>query len=94
MAIEHANSFVRKVFEDDEFLKTVVRKRGFSRNESNKEAAENEKMVKVANDMGFHFDEEEYIKANQEYMNSLTGWEAARKVFHMVKVAAYVSREN
>lgn len=94
MSMSHAKSFVEKFFEDDEFTKTVVRKRQFSRNESNKEKAENEKMIKAANELGFNFNEEEYIEANKEYMNKLTGWEAAKKVFHIVKVAAYVSQEN
>ena len=94
MSLAHAKSFVEKFFEDDEFVKMVVRKRGFSKNESNKEAAENAKMVKVANELGFKFDENEYVEANKEYMNELGGWEAARKVFHIIKVASYTMDEN
>lgn len=94
MAISHAKSFVSKFFEDDEFTKMVIRNSNFAKNESNKEEAENKKMVSVANQLGFDFDEKEYVEASKEYMNNLGGWDAARKVFHIVKIASYVYNEK
>ena len=94
MAIEHAKAFVNNFFEDDEFTKTVIRKRGFSRNEENSESMQNEKMVEVANEMGFNFDATEYIDACKEYMNELGGWESAKKVFHIVSIAVNISKES
>ena len=51
-------------------------------------------MVKVANSMGFNFNIEEYKKANKEYLNNLTGWEAMKKVFHIIKIATYMNNQN
>ena len=94
MAIEHANSFVCNFFEDDIFLTEVLKRRGFERYEDKSEEAENARIVKVASEMGFHFDVDEYIEANKAYMNDLGGWEASKRVFHMIKVAAELVREN
>ena len=94
MAMEHANSFVQKFFEDEKFLKLVLEKRGFSRNENNTEEEENKKMVQVANEMGFKFDEEEYKKANMEYVNEIGGWETALRIFRIMKIAAKTAKEK
>lgn len=94
MAMEHAKNFVEKFFEDDEFIKTIVRKRGFTRYENKSEDDENAKIVKAANEMGFKFDLDEYKTANKEYMNNLGGWEAAQRICHMLKVVMSMSNEN
>ncbi|MBP3255672.1 MAG: hypothetical protein J6M60_04195 [Clostridia bacterium] len=94
MAIDHANSFVCNFFEDDIFLKEVLNRRGFERYDEKNVDAENAKIVEIANEMGFHFDINEYAEANKNYMNELGGWEASKRVFHMIKVAANLAREN
>ena len=94
MSVAHAQSFVEKFFEDDEFLKQVISLRGFSKYENSNENSENEKMVVVANKMGFIFNSEEYMQANKEYANNLGGWETMKKVFHAIKIASYISKEK
>lgn len=94
MAIEHANSFVERIFENDEFLKAIIIKRGFSKNEHIDKDMETEKIVKIANDMGFKFNISEYESAFQAYMGSIDGWEAAQKIFHMFKILAMTYQEN
>lgn len=94
MAMEHARSFVEKLFDNDEFLKQVIIKRGFKEHEGLSEDLENERMVKIANEMGFRFTVEEYAQANEEYMNEIGGFGAMKKIFHMIKVAASVEKEN
>ena len=94
MAIEHAKSFVENFFENDEFIKEVIRERGFSKTEDNSEDAENNRMVNVANKMGFRFDVEEYKSACKDYMNGLGGWEATIRIFHMIRVATNVANEE
>lgn len=94
MAMEHAESFVEKFFTNDEFIKEVVRRRGFSKYEHSSDEIENEKLVHIANEMGFKFDVEEYKTASMNYMNSLGGWEAAKAICHMLKVAIRLRDEN
>ncbi len=88
MAMEHANSFVERIFENDEFVRTIIKKKGFSNPRETNEDMENEKIVKVANDMGFKFDVDEFKLACRSYMSSMDGWESVQKVFHVLKVAA------
>ena len=94
MPVSHAQNFVENFFEDDEFLKEVLRHRGFERHENNSEEAENERMAKIADKMGFKFDVEEYKMAIKEYANNLGGWESMKKVFHMMKIATNVANEK
>ncbi len=94
MAIEHANSFVEKIFEDDEFLKSIIKKRGYNRHEDTNEDMENEKIVEIANSMGFKFDVEEFKSSCRQYMSNLDGLAAAQKIFHVLKVVANSYKEN
>ena len=93
MAIEHANSFVNNFFEDEEFTRTVI-ENGFSHKDERDTYSENEIMVMVANEMGFNFDLDEYQEACKEYMESLGGWESAKKVFSVIKVATDIAKNN
>lgn len=94
MAIEHAKAFVNNFFEDGEFTKEVLKRRGFSRNNrGGSEEEENEKIVQVANQMGFKFDVEEYKEANKEYLNEIGGYETMKKLFHIIKTAARMAEE-
>lgn len=94
MSMTHAQSFVEKFFEDDQFVKEVLLHRGFDETDSNNEDAENERIVKAASEMGFKFSVEEYKEANKEYMNNIGGWETMRKIFHLIKVATKFVNEN
>ena len=94
MSKEHAQSFVERFFEDDEFVKEVLVHRGFQKHEGNDEEAENQRMVAAAWEMGFKFDVEEYKAANKEYLNELGGWETMRKIFHLLKLATNLSNDN
>ena len=91
MAMDHANSFVERIFENDEFVRGIIKKRGYNRNERTSEEYENEKIVEIANSMGFKFGVEEYKTACKEYMSGLDGWEAVQKIFHVLKIAAEVA---
>ncbi|MBR1883437.1 MAG: hypothetical protein IJ809_00560 [Clostridia bacterium] len=88
MAMENANIFVERLFEDDIFIKTVLKKRNFNKNERTSEEIENEKIVKIANEMGFEFSIDEYKTACKAYMNKIDGWEASQKIFHILKIAS------
>lgn len=94
MAMDHAKSFVEKIFENDEFIKTVIIKRAYKRNENTNEEIENEKIVEIANNMGFKFNVDEFKSACKEYMTNIDGWEAAGKIFHILKIAESISKEN
>ena len=94
MAMEHAKSFVERIFENDEFLKTIVKKRGYTKNENTNEEIESKKIVEIANDMGFKFDVDEFKDACKIYMSSIGGWEATQRIFHVLKVAASVYKNN
>ena len=86
MAMEHANSFVERIFENDEFLKTIIEKRGYTRNENTNEEMEYQKLVQIANEMGFRFDADEFKDACKNYMSSFDGWQATQKIFHVFKI--------
>ena len=94
MAMEHANSFVERLFEDDEFIKTILKKRGFNKNERTNRQIENEKIVEIANEMGFKFDVNEYESACKSYMTGIDGWDASQKIFHILKVASDLYYES
>lgn len=94
MAMEHAKSFVEKIFENDEFIKAVVIKRGYKKDENTSEDIENEKLIEIANDMGFKFNIDEFKEACKNYMINLDGWEATQKVFHVLRVATNIAKEN
>ncbi len=94
MSMAHANNFVENFFEDAEFLKTVMKKRGFDETTDKSENAENIRIVNVANDIGFKFDLEEYQEACKNYMNELGGWEAAKKIFRMLNTVSKLVKEN
>ena len=67
MAQESANSFVEKMFTDDEFLKEVVRHGGIK---SGFRDEKNELILKAAKEMGFDFSPEEYQKAMKNNLGS------------------------
>ena len=94
MAIEHANSFVEKIFEDDEFLKCIVEKRNYNKNDDTNEEIENKKIMEIANSMGFRFDSDEFKEACKSYMSNIDGWEAAQKIFHVLKVVSNIYKQN
>lgn len=94
MAMEHANSFVERLFENDEFLKTIIKKRGYTKSENTNEDIETEKLIGIANDMGFKFDADEFKEACKTYMSELDGWEATQKIFHVFRIVAKNYKEN
>ena len=94
MAMEHANSFVEKIFENDEFLKTIIKKRGYTKYENTNEEVETEKLINIANEMGFKFNVDEFKEACKLYMSKLDGWEATQRIFHVFKVVGKNYKEN
>ena len=94
MAMNHANSFVERIFENDEFLKTIIVKRGYSKNEDTNEEIESQKLVEIANEMGFNLNIDEFKEACKEYMSNYDGWEATQKIFHVFKVVAKYYKES
>ena len=94
MAMEHANSFVEKIFENDEFLRTIIKRRGYSKEDNTNEEIETEKLIEIANTMGFKFDADEFKEACKIYMSKLDGWEATQRIFHVFRIVAKNYKEN
>lgn len=94
MAMESAKEFVKKMFEDDEFTKELYKKGGLTYGNNIPEDEQNRQTVKVAREMGFDFDEEEYKVANKEYIESLGAWNAVKRLFHLGKVLREAKKES
>lgn len=86
MAIEHANSFLVRMFENDDFLTTIIEKRSYTRGENTTGDAECQRIVEIANEMGFRFNADEFKSACNNYMSDFDGWGTVQKIFHIFRV--------
>lgn len=96
MAMESAKSFVKKQFEDDEFIKELCKKGVLTNNKNkdknSKEEGEKE-LVKAAKEKGFDFTIEEYKKATEEYFKTLGLWRIITTLYHFGKVIKATEKE-
>ena len=92
MALETANEFVRKTFNDDEFLKEVIRHGGF-----NDKAPDEEKtflITKAAKELGYDVTEDEYTEASGAYFKELGVFGVIKTLRHVGKVVKKVRKEK
>ena len=98
MAIESAKEFARNFYEDDELIKKLyemgVLKPAGSYDKNAPEGEQQRKTVKAAQKLGYNFTEEEYVKANKEYGQSIGIFKMILKIRHVGKVVKKAAKEN
>ncbi len=80
-----ALEFVTKMFEDEDFAKMVFIKIWFLKKEipgSGKEV-DTQRMVEAGKQMEYEFTAEEYIKANETYLDSIGGFNTLKALYRL-----------
>ena len=98
MAMESAKEFVKNFYEDDELIKKLyemgVLKPAGSYDKNAPEGEQQRKTVEAAQKLGYNFTEEEYLKANKEYGESVGIFKMILKIRHVGKVVKKASKAN
>ena len=92
MSKESAQSFVNKFYNDDEFIREFTLKGGV-----NSKATDDEKkasIMRVAKEMGFSFNDEEYTEALKNYFEGKGVWSAIKTFRHFNKIAKKAEKER
>ncbi len=87
-----AMEFVRKLFEDEDFAKMVFIKIWFLKRENNESGkeADTQRMVDAGKQMEYEFTADEYIKANEEYLNSIGGFNTLKALYRLFMLQSKV----
>ena len=98
MAIESAKEFAKNFYEDDELIKKLyemgVLKPAGSYDKNAPEGEQQRKTVEATQKLGYNFTEEEYVKANKEYGQSIGIFKMILKIRHVGKVVKKAAKEN
>ncbi|MBR3325095.1 MAG: hypothetical protein IKG14_03510 [Clostridia bacterium] len=92
MSMENANTFVKKLFGDDEFIKEFYKNGGIKKDGSDKE--KNDTMINTANKMGYDIDEQEFKKATEDYFAKKGTWGTIKTFMHFNKVIKSAEKEG
>ena len=85
MENEKAIEFVRKMFEDEDFAKMVFIKLWYLKREikGNGKEIDTQRMLEAAKQMEYFFTADEYIKANETYLDTLGGFNTLKALYRL-----------
>ena len=92
MSKESAKEFVEKFYNDDEFIREFTLKGGVNSRATNEEKQAS--LMRVAKEMKFNFNEEEYNEAIKNYFDGMGVWSAIKTFRHFNKVAKKAEKER